>query len=159
MIIGVGGLVDLRHNNSDETIAYCGGVFDLLHEGHLDVLSRLHDFGKIAVVGVASDERVKFRKGSNRPIHNEHTRLSVVDALKHVDYSFLYPGNVEGYEIIGHYVLGQLKPDFFITSDEVWEEDRSWLADQGTTLEIIPRYSDEISTTQTIEKILQTNTP
>lgn len=160
MIVRHDELAALRQLHLVDDIAYCGGVFDLLHEGHLDVLSKLHEFGNVAVVGVASDERVKYKKGTNRPIHSEHARLAIIDALRHVDYTFIYPNQAPAsHETISHYILKQLIPDFFVTSDEVREEDRAWLAQQGTTLKIIPRFSDEISTTQTIQKVLATNTP
>lgn len=157
MIVEYTELAVLREKYREGTIAYCAGVFDLLHEGHLDILGRLHSFGDVAIVGVASDERVKFRKGPNRPIQPERTRLAVIDALKDVDYSFLYPNLVPGYEIIGHFILEQVQPDFFLSSDTVWEEDREWLAGMGIELQIIPRFSDEISTTQTIQKVLKTH--
>lgn len=157
MIIQSSDLADLRKKHRNKKIVYCGGVFDLLHLGHLDVLKNLRtEAGSdgIVVVGVTPDSRVKHRKGETRPAHDEATRIAVIDAIRYVDFCFISPERSK-YEFIGYGVLKALQPDVFITADGVWEAERSWLDDQGTTLKIIPRFSEEISTTITIRSIVQ----
>jgi D-beta-D-heptose 7-phosphate kinase/D-beta-D-heptose 1-phosphate adenosyltransferase len=153
MITTYQNLAEIRRQHTDDRIAYTGGCFDLLHEGHLDLLSRLHQFGNIAVVGVTPDERVRVRKGSGRPAHLQDTRITVVNALRFVDYAFIAPTVMTGYRVMGHKTLEDLRPDHFLTSNEVWEEDRDWLAQQGTELTVIPRLRDDISTTATIDRV------
>lgn len=157
MIIKASELAEFRNKHENEKIVYCGGVFDLLHLGHLDVLEKLRkeagDKG-IVVVGVTPDSRVKFRKGEKRPAHDQETRIAVIDALKYVDFSFISPDRSK-HPFIGYGVLKDLRPDAFISSDDAWEVDREWLKEQGTELRIIPRYSEEISTTITIRNIVK----
>jgi len=154
VIITYKDLVALRNEHSGKIIAYSGGVFDLLHEGHLDLFKKLKEYGEIVVVGVTPDERVKFRKGSDRPIHSQDTRAAIIDALRYVDYVFVSPIKAPGYKIIGHRTLKRLKPNYFISMDPIWLEDEKWLEEQGTITVIIPRFSEDVSTTQTITKIV-----
>lgn len=158
MIVSHSELADIRRMYKKDTIAYTGGVFDLLHEGHLDALSKLHEYGKIAVVGVTTDERARFRKGPSRPAQKEATRLAVIDALRHVDYACMLPASAPGYEVLAHYTLEQLRPDFLVTSNTEWENSREWLKGIGTETVIIPRFSEGVSTTDTIQRILDLNT-
>lgn len=47
--------------------------------------------GDILIVGVSSDKRVRHEKGDDRPIQRHDTRITVIDAVKYVDYVFLMP--------------------------------------------------------------------
>lgn len=64
------------------------GVFDLLHVGHLNVLTETKKLGDILVVGVDSDDLVKSIKGTSRPIVPLENRMQLVEGLKPVDMVF-----------------------------------------------------------------------
>lgn len=64
-------------------VVYVDGVFDLLHKGHLELLSRAKAFGNFLLVGVHSDEAVKSYK--RIPVMSEQYRYELVAALKGVD--------------------------------------------------------------------------
>ena len=55
-------------------LVFTNGCFDLLHKGHLDLLSNAAAFGDKLFVGLNSDTSVKKLKGDSRPIQNERTR-------------------------------------------------------------------------------------
>ena len=57
-----------------KTIVFTNGCFDLLHKGHIDLLTRASEFGDKLIVGINSDESVKKIKGENRPIEDQKTR-------------------------------------------------------------------------------------
>ena len=65
-----------------------GGVFDILHAGHVYTLSEAKKHGNILVVAVARDEQVKKRKNLE-PIHSQEYRRMMVSALKPVDIALL----------------------------------------------------------------------
>ncbi|HNV45384.1 MAG TPA: adenylyltransferase/cytidyltransferase family protein, partial [Candidatus Woesebacteria bacterium] len=44
------------------------GSFDLVHIGHARYCEKAKSFGDLLIVGVDSDEKVRARKGKNRPI-------------------------------------------------------------------------------------------
>ena len=69
-------------------VVLTGGVFDILHAGHVYTLSEAKKHGDILVVAVARDEQVKKRK-EREPIHSQEYRRMMVGALKPVDIAML----------------------------------------------------------------------
>ena len=49
-------------------VVFTNGCFDLLHRGHIEVLSKAADLGDKLVVGMNSDASVLKLKGKKRPI-------------------------------------------------------------------------------------------
>jgi rfaE bifunctional protein nucleotidyltransferase chain/domain len=66
-------------------VAFTNGVFDLLHPGHVDVLTGARAAGDALVVGLNSDASVRRLKGPERPVRNEAERAYVLAALETVD--------------------------------------------------------------------------
>ena len=66
-------------------VVFTNGVFDLLHPGHVDILTAARKEGDALVVGINSDESVRRLKGPARPIRSEADRAFVVAALECVD--------------------------------------------------------------------------
>ncbi len=69
----------------NKTIAFTNGVFDILHEGHIKVLSEAAAFADILIVGVNSDDSVKRLKGSGRPVNSQKSRAMLLASLIMVD--------------------------------------------------------------------------
>ena len=67
-------------------IVFTNGVFDILHRGHVDYLSRARAFGDILFVGLNTDASVRRFKGSARPLQKQADRAAILLALKAVDY-------------------------------------------------------------------------
>lgn len=65
-------------------VVLTGGVFDILHAGHIYTLAEAKKLGDVLVVAVARDEQVKKRKG-REPVHSQEYRAMMVGALKPVD--------------------------------------------------------------------------
>ena len=53
---------------------FVNGTFDILHRGHLELLNYAKGLGDYLCVGIDTDERVREKKGSLRPIHNQEER-------------------------------------------------------------------------------------
>lgn len=66
-------------------MAFTNGVFDLLHPGHVDVLTAARAEGDALIVGVNNDASVRRLKGPDRPVRDEHERAMVLAALECVD--------------------------------------------------------------------------
>jgi rfaE bifunctional protein nucleotidyltransferase chain/domain len=66
-------------------IVFTNGCFDILHKGHIDILSRAADEGDILIVGINSDDSVKRLKGAQRPINNENDRALQIASMLVVD--------------------------------------------------------------------------
>lgn len=68
------------------------GCFDILHVGHIRYLQKARAQGDYLIVGVNSDESVKKLKGPKRPINKQEDRAEILNALKCVDYTFIFGG-------------------------------------------------------------------
>lgn len=66
-------------------LVFTNGVFDLLHPGHVDVLTGARAQGAHLVVGLNSDASVQRLKGPTRPVRTEAERAYVLSALECVD--------------------------------------------------------------------------
>jgi D-beta-D-heptose 7-phosphate kinase / D-beta-D-heptose 1-phosphate adenosyltransferase len=66
-------------------IGFTNGCFDILHPGHVKVLTAARAACDRLVVGLNSDASVKRLKGESRPVQNERARAEVLAALEAVD--------------------------------------------------------------------------
>ncbi len=74
-----------------EKIVFTNGCFDILHQGHVDYLSKAADLGTKLAVGVNSDDSVRrLGKDRKRPIQDENSRALIVAALHFVDLVVLF---------------------------------------------------------------------
>ena len=53
-----------------------GGTFDVIHIGHLALLSKAFEIGKKVIIGVSSDAFANSTKGNNTLHHNYEERIS-----------------------------------------------------------------------------------
>ena len=75
-----------RYRKSQKTIVLTQGSFDLIHIGHGRYLNKAKKYGDILFVGVDSDDKVRKRKGPDRPVVPESERLEMLTYLKSVDH-------------------------------------------------------------------------
>ncbi|MEO9277642.1 MAG: adenylyltransferase/cytidyltransferase family protein [Nitrososphaera sp.] len=75
-------------------IVLAGGVFDIIHPGHLHTLRAAKALGDVLVVVVATDKTAQ--KMKNRiPLHNMELRRDLVSALSMVDHAMVgYEGDI-----------------------------------------------------------------
>lgn len=69
---------------------FTNGVFDILHQGHIQILSEAATYADILIVGVNSDSSVKRIKGNSRPINTEASRALILSALVMVDAVIIF---------------------------------------------------------------------
>jgi cytidyltransferase-like protein len=85
-------------------VVMAGGVFDILHPGHIYTLTKAKALGDVLVVSVARDKTVLRTRG--KPVvHDERTRLELVRSLRCVDAALL------GSETDIMDTVDQVKPD------------------------------------------------
>jgi FAD synthetase len=88
-------------------VVLAGGVYDVLHLGHLAALNEAKSLGDVLVAVVATDITVEMLKG-RKPLFPEKDRQALVEGLKPVDKAIL------GYEDVGfgfEQVLTEVMPD------------------------------------------------
>ena len=66
-------------------VGFTNGCFDILHPGHVKVLTAARAACDRLIVGLNSDLSVRRLKGEGRPVQNERARAEVLAALEAVD--------------------------------------------------------------------------
>lgn len=88
MIVNSNDVVNLGNElrEQQQTVVFTNGVFDILHAGHVTYLEKARQLGSVLVVGVNADESVRRLKGPSRPVNTLEDRMTVLSALRCVDY-------------------------------------------------------------------------
>lgn len=99
-------------------VVWTNGCYDLLHLGHLELLSKCREESNkltncLVFVGLDSDQRIKSSKGNDRPVNNITTRVSMLLSLKYVDGVFVYDTDEELDSIVA-----DIKPTKMIIGDD-----------------------------------------
>ncbi len=71
-------------------VGFTNGCFDLLHPGHVRLLTQARSVCDRLVVGLNSDGSVTGLKGPGRPIQNQQARAEVLAALEAVDLVVIF---------------------------------------------------------------------
>ena len=91
------------------------GTFDLIHIGHGRYLQEARNYGDVLFVGVDSDEKVKVRKGPDRPVVPQDERMEMLSYLDSVDFVILKPVTVEKW-----WLIKLIKPDVLIATKRTY---------------------------------------
>lgn len=138
------GPKDLRKPKKNHMIiGYTAGVWDLLHEGHLNILKETKKLCDKLVVGVVSDEGAcKYKR---LPIDPESRRLARIQALECVDLAIIQQDSDPTRE------LEIIRPNIF-THGSDWDKlkfGHGTLDRLGIKYVTIP-YTEGVSTTKII---------
>ena len=101
------GIVE-RWRAKGQTVGFTNGCFDLLHPGHISLLTQAKAACDRLVVGLNSDASVGRLKGPTRPVQSEAARATVLASLSGVDLVVIF-GEDTPLELIR-----QLEPDVLV---------------------------------------------
>tara|TARA_B100001093_G_scaffold217648_1_gene208797 strand:- start:1747 stop:2202 length:456 start_codon:yes stop_codon:yes gene_type:complete len=138
---------DLRSGN--KIVVFTNGCFDLLHQGHIDLISMSSTFGDILVIGLNSDESVKRLKGDKRPIQNVKERKNALIATGYIDKVYTFERDTPLDLIL------KIKPDIIVKGGDYVAEDvvgYSEVINWGGKVKIVP-ITPGFSTTSIIGKM------
>lgn len=79
-----------RQRAQGKKVVFTNGVFDILHVGHVNYLSKAKSSGDILIVGLNSDNSVRSIKGPTRPLQSQKDRARILLALRSVDHVVLF---------------------------------------------------------------------
>jgi len=114
-------------------VVFTNGVFDLIHAGHVDYLTKAKALGDILIVGMNTDESVRSIKGDKRPILNQDERAFLVSSLKPVDYVILFS------EDTPKEIIDEIIPDILVKGAD-------WSIDKIVGRETVEKHGGEIKT-------------
>ena len=107
--------MDLK-KSSTKKIVLAGGVFDIIHPGHIHTLNAAKALGGVLVVAIATDKTAeKMKKRS--PLHNQELRRELVSYLSMVDEAIV------GHEDDIFQTVKEVKPNIIVLGyDQVHQE-------------------------------------
>ena len=70
--------------NKGKKIVLAGGVFDIIHPGHIHTLNAAKALGDVLEVAIATDKTAQKMK-KRQPLHNQELRRELVSCLSMVD--------------------------------------------------------------------------
>ena len=133
----------------NKKIVFTNGCFDILHPGHIHLLSKAKSLGDTLVVGLNSDLSVKKLKGDKRPLVSEDDRSRVLLSLRFVDYVIIFN------ELTPLKVIKKIKPDFLVKGGDYNENDivgSDFVKASGGQVEII-KFLDGYSSSNYIDNL------
>ena len=107
--------MDLK-KSSTKKIVLAGGVFDIIHPGHIHTLNAAKALGGILVVAIATDKTAKKMK-KRSPLHTQELRRELVSYLSMVDEAIV------GHEDDIFQTVKEVKPNIIVLGyDQVHQE-------------------------------------
>lgn len=130
-------------------IGFTNGCFDLIHPGHVSLLSQARAACQHLIVGINTDASVKRLKGASRPLQDETARAIVMASLQPVDLVILFD------EDTPLELIRAIRPDVLVKGAD-------YRVDQVVGADVVRSYGGEVllanlaeghSTTRTISKM------
>jgi len=107
--------LDLKKSQTKKIIL-AGGVFDIIHPGHIHTLNAAKALGDELVVAIATDKTAEKMK-KRPPLHNQELRRELVSCLSMVDKAIV------GHEDDIFETVKEVKPDIIVLGyDQIHQE-------------------------------------
>ena len=101
---------------SAKKIVLAGGVFDIIHPGHIHTLTAAKALGDVLVVAIATDKTAQKMKKMT-PLHDQELRCELVSSLSMVDEAIV------GHEEDIFETVKEIKPDIIALGyDQIHQE-------------------------------------
>jgi rfaE bifunctional protein nucleotidyltransferase chain/domain len=143
-----------RLKREGKKVVFTNGVFDIVHRGHVEYLTKAKALGDVLLVGMNTDASVHRLKGPQRPVVCQNDRAFVLAALRVVDYVCLFDEDTP-YNLIKAVVPDVLvKGSDWAIDDIVGKDIVEAAGGKVQTIDFIPNRS----TTNIIQKIAASGT-
>lgn len=136
-----------KAKQKDKKIVIAGGIFDILHIGHLKFLEQAKKRGDVLFVLLESDKKAKKDKGKLRPINNQKNRAEILESLYFVDYVVLLDNDLGNQEY--DKLISQIKPNIIAVtkgSNTIQHAKRQALQNKLKVIEVITRVKHQSTT-------------
>lgn len=129
-------------------VVLTGGVFDILHPGHVFFLNECKKLGEKLVVVIATDATAEKMKG-RKPVHSAQARAVIVGSLKMVGEAIV---GSEGDKLE---VIERIKPDVIVFGHDQDEGEFEKLEEKGVRIVKLEGHFERetFKTTKIIENI------
>lgn len=132
-------------------IVLVSGVFDVLHQEHVNFLNKAGKLGGLLLVAIESDARVKKIKGEDRPINNQEKRVKNLLELGISDTVFVLPDEFSR-PSDHQQLIYEIKPDVLAVSSHTphLKEKREILERVGGEVIVAYEQNPNVSSTKII---------
>jgi rfaE bifunctional protein nucleotidyltransferase chain/domain len=136
-------------------VVLTSGSFDVIHEGHSMYLEAARQFGDFLIVGLDSDEKIRGRKGDNRPVVPQMERLRMVTHQRGVGLVTLKHTHHPKWALIK-----AVRPDVLVATEETYTqaEITELEATYCGRVKVLERMAT-VSTSARLRDIIIANTP
>ena len=108
--------MDWKKLSASKKIVLAGGVFDIIHPGHIHTLNAAKALGDVLVVAIATDKTAQKMK-KRPPLHSQELRCELVSSLSMVDVAVI------GHEQDIFETVKDVKPNVIVLGyDQVHQE-------------------------------------
>ena len=108
--------MDWEKLSATKKIVLAGGVFDIIHPGHIHTLNAAKALGDVLVVAIATDKTAQ-KMIKRPPLHNQELRCELVNSLSVVDVAVI------GHEKDIFQTVKMVKPNVIVLGyDQVHQE-------------------------------------
>lgn len=153
-IFEINELKKIQNIIKDKKTVVVGGCFDIVHLGHITFLEKAKNKGELLIVLLESDENIKIKKGTNRPINNQENRAIFLTKLKMVDVIIKIPMMKDSDYLK---IIKELKPQIIAVTenDNNLENKQKQAKLVGVKLIVVSKLIPSHSTTRVVEMITQ----
>ena len=109
--------MDWEKLSASKKIVLAGGVFDIIHPGHIHTLNAAKALGDILVVVIATDKTARKMK-KRPPLHNQESRRELVSCLTMVDMAII------GHEEDIFETVKEVKPNIIVLGYDQVHQDK-----------------------------------
>ena len=103
--------------SASKKIVLAGGVFDIIHPGHIHTLNAAKALGDVLVVAIATDKTAQKMK-KRPPLHNQELRRELVSCLSMVDITMI------GHEEDIFETVKEVKPNIIVLGYDQVHQDK-----------------------------------
>lgn len=97
---------------SGQSIAFTNGCFDVLHEGHLELLKEARRRADRLIIALNPDDWIARHKGAGRPVQSADIRRAVAHAMAEADLSIVFEDET------AERLLQMIRPDFYVIGSD-----------------------------------------
>jgi len=109
--------MDRKKLSASKKIVLAGGVFDIIHPGHIHTLNAAKALGDVLVVAIATDKTAQKMK-KRPPLHNQELRRELVSCLSMVDITMI------GHEEDIFETVKEIKPNIIVLGYDQVHQDK-----------------------------------
>jgi D-glycero-beta-D-manno-heptose 1-phosphate adenylyltransferase len=142
--------------NKKQITVLVTGVFDCLHQEHLNFLNKARALGDILLIGIETDKRVKEIKGQERPVNNQEFRIKNLEKLDIANKVFLLP---EDFSVSKQHLafIKKIRPNILAVSSHTpnLKQKKEIMEKMNGKLVVVMKQNPKLSTTKIINQKLE----